>query len=611
MASEIGLGGSIRSIAYYKASGDDIEEIQPVSVYMKHTTLSAITTGVYSTAGYTLVYSGVFPNNASTGWMEVNLNNMFEYNGLQNLSILVVKGYQLYNNAYPRWHYSTTATNRVRQNHSDSAAPTSLTATNFLPNIKIKMFPDSSILFPPQSLVAQGSNRTVALTWQAPISGTPTSYNVYRNSLLLENVTEQSYYDISVTNGTTYSYYLKALYDTEESTATSTVQATPHSTAVASAVLGTGTTITAINNPSPINITYKSSHGQSVYTQAELNAAGVYGPINITQLGFYIVTAPNLALPNFIIRMKHTTATNASVWHTATDMQTVYTSASYMPTVGGYDMLTFSTPFTWNGTDNIVVDTAFGLVANWSQTGTIQYTTIASGYRYTWSDTADQTDVYSGNSTTSLRPNIRISVPAGVLGATISMPTTPLSFGAILVGATTTQQISIQNTGNQILAGYITCPAAYSIAVVRTANTKAGEELEHERDRTGYNFTVPEGTSKTFAITFAPTSVGSFSGNVVVTTNSTTNSVLNLPVSGSAIPATLATPVASVMHNGASVVVQWNTIPNANLYKVFKSNSPNGPFTLLGTTTQLQYTDVAADHGFYYVQASDTNPTRN
>ncbi len=44
-------------------------------------------------------------------------------------------------------------------------------------------------------------------------------------------------------------------------------------------------------------------------------------------------------------------------------MTTVYSNASYMPVAGGFNMLTLSTPFVWNGSGNIVVDTAFGVLA--------------------------------------------------------------------------------------------------------------------------------------------------------------------------------------------------------------------------------------------------------
>ncbi|MDD4224724.1 MAG: S8 family serine peptidase [Candidatus Cloacimonetes bacterium] len=62
LASEIGSAGTIQSLGYYKSSGADVNSITGVTVYMKHTTASTISTGTYSTAGYTQVYSGAWPN---------------------------------------------------------------------------------------------------------------------------------------------------------------------------------------------------------------------------------------------------------------------------------------------------------------------------------------------------------------------------------------------------------------------------------------------------------------------------------------------------------------------------------------------------------------------
>ncbi len=140
LASELNFTGSIKSLAYHKASGADTNTITSVSIYMKHTSASTISAGSYSTTGYTLVYSGDFPNIASSGWMEVDLSNRFEYNGLENLSLLVIKGHQAWISEYPYWSYTTSSTTRARQARSDDAQPSSLTATTNLPNLRLKYF---------------------------------------------------------------------------------------------------------------------------------------------------------------------------------------------------------------------------------------------------------------------------------------------------------------------------------------------------------------------------------------------------------------------------------------------------------------------------------------
>ncbi len=213
-----------------------------------------------------------------------------------------------------------------------------------------------------------------------------------------------------MSNGSSYRYYLTAVYSEGVSEPCPEVVANPSE--LSFAVLGTGTTVTAGNTLSPINNTYKSIHGQSVYTVAELNAAGIYGPVNISQLGFYTVGAPSLALANFTIRIKHTTATSAAAWVDGTGLQTVYSSAAYMPVPGTFDMLSFSSPFLWNGTQNIVIDTAFGMNTGFSQSGTMQTTAVANGYIRVGSDTANQTNVFSGGAVRAWRPNLKLGLSA-------------------------------------------------------------------------------------------------------------------------------------------------------------------------------------------------------
>lgn len=378
-------------------------------------------------------------------------------------------------------------------------------------------FPAYTLYFAPaQNLAATGGNNFVNLSWQAPASGTPTGYKIYKNSSLLTTVTGLSYTDNAVTNGTTYSYYLKAVYSGGESDATTTVNATPSNVIISSVTLGTGTGVTSTNAACPVNVYYKSLHGQSVYTAAELAAAGVAGPINITQLGFYISTAPSLALPNFIIRMKHTTATDEASWLDATNMVTVYSNASYTPVAGGYHMLTLSTPFTWNGVDNIVVDTAFSLLGSYSSTGTVQYTTVTNGYRFARSDTANQTGIFTGTSIATTRPNLKLALAPLPTSPNIVVSTSSLSFGNVPVGTSPSQSFNISNTGTGSLTGSITTPTGYSVAL---NGTKLQARDANPGNRDVLPYTVNAGQSATFTLTFTPLAGTSYTGNVTISHN--------------------------------------------------------------------------------------------
>ncbi len=175
---------------------------------------------------------------------------------------------------------------------------------------------------------------------------------------------------------------------------------------LATAQLGSGTATNSTTDGAPINIWYRSLRGQMVYTADELSAAGINNGGAITDFGFYVTSPPQYALPNFIIRMKHTTATNASS-HDNGPFETVYFTNSYMPTAGDWDMIELDTPFLWNGEDNILVDTAFAQVPSWNSSGQLRIYSVPNGYRFVRSDGSDQTNATT-TTTSSNKPQAMI-----------------------------------------------------------------------------------------------------------------------------------------------------------------------------------------------------------
>lgn len=103
--------------------------------------------------------------------------------------------------------------------------------------------------------------------------------------------------------------------------------------------------------------------------------------LSITQFGLYISSSPSQALPNFTVKMMHTSEDYVDGHISSAGAQTVYTNSSYAPTAGGFDTLTLNTPFLWNGFDNLLVEVCFGAVGTTSNSGTIRYFSLANGYR--------------------------------------------------------------------------------------------------------------------------------------------------------------------------------------------------------------------------------------
>jgi GEVED domain len=125
------------------------------------------------------------------------------------------------------------------------------------------------------------------------------------------------------------------------------------------ATIGSGTTATTSTGSDPIDGYYESFRYQVVYTAAELTAAGLVANDILTGLGFSIAGdygGGNLL--GYTIKIGHTSATN-SASHNTDATVIVKNPFNYNPTVttaGSFDMVTFNSNFTWNGTSNILVE---------------------------------------------------------------------------------------------------------------------------------------------------------------------------------------------------------------------------------------------------------------
>jgi hypothetical protein len=129
LQSEINTQGPIETISFNKLSGTDNNVINDVSIYMRHTTATTLTGGTTATTGYTLVYSGTFTNNLSTGWLGVTLTSAFSYNNTENLQVLIIKGNQapLLAAQFPRYAATSTSPDYRFRSYSDDSQPWSTT----------------------------------------------------------------------------------------------------------------------------------------------------------------------------------------------------------------------------------------------------------------------------------------------------------------------------------------------------------------------------------------------------------------------------------------------------------------------------------------------------
>ncbi len=477
--------------------------------------------------------------------------------------------------------------------------------------------------YAPENLAAVPGNMQVSLSWtgvagregeqpERTANRLQSGYRVYRNGTAIADVTTTDYLDQGLINGVLYSYYVTTLYSNPDGESPPSNTATAMPTMVSTVIIGTGTMITPNNYISPVNIAYMSVHGQSVYTAAELIAAGVNGPAYITGMGFYVGSPPEHPLVNYVIRIKHTTATNAQNWHTQEDLETVWTHPSYEPIAGGYDMLTFQTPFLWNGTDNIMVDTAFGIVTAWSHTGTLQYTSMNNGYRKVFSDTVNQTNIFTGGNTSNFRPNIQFSVQSTASGPLILLTPDTLDYGNVEIGDSSTLQFTIENTGDLLLTGLISTLEGYTVTEASESGYLGQPSLFTDNNgRNTLEFNVDGEQSKTYNLTFTPTAEINYNGSVEITSNAENLPETGIVVNGTGYLPTLDAPEVSITAVPGSVTLNWAAVPNATQYQIFRATDPLGQFTLIGTSSTPGFTDSSGlPQAFYYVKAVRTIPTR-
>jgi len=98
---------------------------------------------------------------------------------------------------------------------------------------------------------------------------------------------------------------------------------------------------------------------QLLYTAAELTAAGLTTG-NITSISFNVTSAGSGSANNYTIKLATTTATALTGTFQTGTFTTCYTATTYTA-VSGTNLHTFSTPFVWDGTSNIIVDICYNI----------------------------------------------------------------------------------------------------------------------------------------------------------------------------------------------------------------------------------------------------------
>ncbi len=129
----------------------------------------------------------------------------------------------------------------------------------------------------------------------------------------------------------------------------------------------------------PLGGYYEDQRAQMIYPASMLTGAGLIAG-NLTALDINVlVRSSTIPYSNFTIKLKNTTTTDFSGVGGAYEAgaTTVYTG-TFDPSVG-WNTITFDTPFTWDGTSNLLVETCFNNTA-WTADDEVAVISGGGGY---------------------------------------------------------------------------------------------------------------------------------------------------------------------------------------------------------------------------------------
>ena len=212
---------------------------------------------------------------------------------------------------------------------------------------------------------------------------------------------------------------------------------------------GTGTIVNSTYTyPAPYGNEYFGARHQMMIKASELTAAGVSAG-QIVSVGFNVATIAGTPLQGFTVKIGQTTQNDLSTWVTA-GLTTVFTSSSYTDVLG-WNTHTFSQPFTWNGTSNLVVETCFDNTSYTTNAIMNQSTTSFISTIDYFQDATNVCTSTSISSTYSQRPNIQIGLAPNTnsYDAGISQIIEPV--GTVLSGVPLPVNVRVKNFGVQAL----------------------------------------------------------------------------------------------------------------------------------------------------------------
>ena len=382
--------GFLTSIKFNVATLGDAAFNDDYIVRIATTTGAAFADTNFLTTGFTTVYGPQTYTHTATGWQTINFTTPYAWNGTSNIVVEIShKGANGANNAST--NYTTTADAVL---FDTSTTSTSGTLSAQRPNI----------VFGSCASARTAVLATVGASPVLTLSAAPAAICAGQTSTAVTITAGAADYDTYVwtpstgvsgnaTTGWTFNPSATTTYTLNASKSTGTMCAAipvtvkitvnllPSTITVpaalsacaetilpitanggtiqSEAVTGSGTTLTGdIEQPTAFCNRWPNYWNQIIYTAQELTAAGLTAG-NITSLSFNINSLGSGATnDNYTIKLGSTNAVSFADnnFLSTTGFSTVYGPTTYTHTENGWQLITFTAPYVWDGVSNIVVN---------------------------------------------------------------------------------------------------------------------------------------------------------------------------------------------------------------------------------------------------------------
>lgn len=201
----------------------------------------------------------------------------------------------------------------------------------------------------------------------------------------------------------------------------------------------------------PYGTWYKNFRQQYLILSSELNAlGGGAGPINT--LAFNVEDINTCSpMPNFRIRLKQTNQIALNGTFETGDYAQVFSHNNFLP-VAGWNIHTFSTPFEWDGTSNILVDIVTSLIpGQHTQNASVYHTPTGFNSCLRYQSDSNDAALATVGSVSSARANMRFIMDAVTGDPIFWVDPEFYDFDNVNFGSSRSQNFTIRNVGGGTL----------------------------------------------------------------------------------------------------------------------------------------------------------------